>query len=235
MLSGRSGPERPGEPLDLRRERTPRLLELALQRDLAESAAVARDLLPQPGQGLLAGGVDEQRAGVARELVADGPVHRPVAQPLVGVEDLLDPHPPSASFTQPGQISRRIGEAIGVVDPQPVDEAVSDEREDQLVRLLEHDRVLLADAREVVDVEEPPVAPRGGVDVEEPRPELWIGPVSVVVVGRHVVGDNVEDQPDAGVAGRSGEPLELLGAPERVGQAARVDHVVAVGGAGPRL
>ncbi len=61
----------------------------------------------------LAGGVHEQRARVVEELVADGPGHRPVAQPLAGVEDLLDPDaldtadPGDAASTPPGRPARR--------------------------------------------------------------------------------------------------------------------------------
>ena len=63
--------------------------------------------------------------------------------------------------------------------------------------LLEHLGILLAHAGEVVDVEEAPVAPGGRVDVEEPLAQRWVGPEAVGVVGRHVVGDDVEDDPDA--------------------------------------
>ena len=78
--------------LDVLGERPADLLELGLVRDLAERARVARHLLPQRGQRSLAGRVDEQRAHVVEELVADRARHRPVAQLLAGVEDLLDPH-----------------------------------------------------------------------------------------------------------------------------------------------
>ena len=45
-----------------------------------------------------------------------------------------------------------------MVDPEPVDDAVSHEPQRQRVRGLEHLRVLLAHRGQVVDVEEPPVA-----------------------------------------------------------------------------
>ena len=122
-----------------------------------------------------------------------------------------------------------------MVDPQAVDESVPHEREDELVRPLKDERVLLADPREVVDVEEAPVAAGDRIDVEEPRARLRVSPVAVVLVDGHVIWDDVEDQSHAGVARRPGEPLELLGATERVRQATRVDHVVAVGRAGARL
>ena len=49
-----------------------------------------------------------------------------------------------------------------MVDPQPVDEPVAHEREHELVGLLEHRLVLLADPGQVVDVEEAPRDPVGG-------------------------------------------------------------------------
>ena len=67
--------------------------------------AVARHLLPQRRQRRLAGRIDEQRAHVVEELVADRAAHRPVAQPLAGVEDLLDPDPVDPAIPQPRQIA----------------------------------------------------------------------------------------------------------------------------------
>ena len=46
-----------------------------------------------------------------------------------------------------------------MIDPQPVDEPLGDQRQHQLVGALEHLGILLAHAREIVDVEE---APRAG-------------------------------------------------------------------------
>ena len=95
-----------------------------------------------------------------RELVADRPAHRPVAQPLAGIEDLLDPHALDTVRTQPLQIPRRIGEPVRMVDPRAVDHALAHELEQQRVCLLEHVRVLLAHTGEVSDVEKPPVHAR---------------------------------------------------------------------------
>ena len=188
------------EPLGLGRERRPRLLELGLVRVGGERPRVAGDLLPQRGQRRLARRVDEQRRDVVEELVADRAVDRPGAQLLAGVDDLLDPDVTHAVVAQPPQVAGRVGEPVRMVDPQAVDDAGADERERQRVRLLEHRRVLLAHGGEVVDVEEAPVAAGLGVDVEEALAQLRVRPVAVGVVGRHVVGDDVEDQPHPGLA-----------------------------------
>ena len=65
-----------------------------------------------------------------------------------------------------------------MIDPQTVDVAVGDERQHQTVGRLEHVRVLLAQAGELVDVEEPAVAAGDRVDVEELLAPLEIGPVA---------------------------------------------------------
>ena len=122
-----------------------------------------------------------------------------------------------------------------MVDPQAVDDALAHERERQPVRLLEDALVLLPHGGEVVDVEEAPVAAGRLVEVEEPPPQLRVAPVAVRVVGRHVVGDDVEDHPEPGVAGGARQRLELALAAELLGDRGRVDDVVAVRRARPRL
>ena len=221
--------------VDLGRERRRRLLALGLVRPRAELARVAGELGPQRGQLRLARGIDEERREVVEELVADRAGHGPVAQPLAGVEDLLHPHALHAGVAQPGEVARRIGEPVRVVDPQPVDEPLAHERQREPVGLGEDLGVLLAHAREVVDVEEAPVAAGLGVDVEELPPALGVGPVRVRVVGRHVVGHDVEHDPEPGLARRGRERAEPLLAAERVRQPRRVGHVVAVRGARARL
>src|SRR4051794_41959849 len=95
---------------------------------------------------------------------------------------------PDARLAQPLEVAGRVGEPVGMVDAQPVDEAVAHEADRQAVRLLEHLGILLAHAGEVVDVEEaavaaglpggggehwgqPPGAPRAGG--ARPRPWGW--------------------------------------------------------------
>jgi hypothetical protein len=120
-----------------------------------------------------------------------------------------------------------------VVDPEPVDETVVDERDGQAVGLLEHLRVLLPDAREVVDVEEAAVLPGFLVDVEELR--ALLGPVAVGVVDRHVVRDDVEDHAQPRLVSGGDERAELGLTAELLGDGGGVDHVVAVRRARPRL
>ena len=122
-----------------------------------------------------------------------------------------------------------------MIDPQPVDEALGDQREHQLVSALEHLGVLLAHTRQIGDVEESARLSGGRVDVKEPLAQLRVGPVAVGVVDRHVVGDDVEHDPHPGLVDRVGQRPELVGAAEVVGQPSRIDHVVAVLGARPRL
>ena len=73
------------------------------------------------------------------------------------------------------------------------------------------------------------------VDVEEPLAQLRIGPVAVGLVDRHVVGDDVEDDAHPGLVDRVRQRPEPIGPAQVVRQPRRVDHVVAVLGARPRL
>ena len=218
----------PPQPLDVGRERPLDLLALGLRGPVAERARVARQLLPQRSERRLAGGIDEQRGDVDEELVADRPLHRPRPQLLAGVENLLHPHVPRAAVAQALEVAGGIGQPVRMVDPQPVDQALRDERERQAMRLREHLRVLLADAGEVVDVEEAPVPPRVRVEVEERPPALRIRPVGVRVVRGHVVRDDVQDDAQPGLVRGRGERTEPRLAAERVRDARRVHDVVAV-------
>ena len=97
---------------------------------------------------------------------ASYPVVPAVAQPagsvLAGLEDLLDQHVGAAG--QRGQVvevRRRVAQAVGVVDPQPVDEPLVEPAPDLDVRLVEDLRLLDADAGQGVDREEAPVVQLG--------------------------------------------------------------------------
>ena len=225
-----------GESFDLGRERRLRLLELGLERVGAERTRVAAELVPQLGQQRLAGRIDEQPADVVEELVADGARHRPVAgSRSLEAEDLLDPDPPGAAVAQAAQITRGIGEAVGMVDAQPVDHALLQQPQDQAVGRVEHLLELDANPGEVVDVEEATVAAADRVDVEEALAQLRIGPEAVGGIGRHVVGYDVEHDPHAGAVSRGRQLPEGRLAAEIVGEPRRVDDVVAVRRAGARL
>ena len=99
-----------------------------------------------------------------RELVARSAVDGPrLRQRFAAREDFLDDEVAighagtSERCTQPLEIRARLEEAIDVVDSQSVDDALAEQLEHERVRVLEHLRQLDADAREVVDVEEPPI------------------------------------------------------------------------------
>ena len=221
---------------ELLRERRARDLELRLVGDLAERAPLARQLRVQRGQRLLSGGIDEERRDVVRELVAGRPFDRPVAQTLARLEDLLDPDVRDAARTQPLQILAGIREPVGMVDAQAVDEALRDELEHLGVRRLEHVRVLDPHAGQLADVEEAAVPAGGRIPVEEPRPQLAVPPEWVLpLVGGHVVRDDVQDHTQAGLVGGLAHGAELGLAPELLRDPGRVDDVVAVRRARPRL
>ena len=99
----------------------------------------------------------------------------------------------------------------------------------------EHLGVLLAYSRELVDVEETPPAAAHRVQIEVLLAQRRVGPEPVRVVGGHVVGHDVEHEPQAGSPAAAASAAELR--PPRRGppKDGRVDHVVAVGGAGPGL
>ena len=144
-------------------------------RDLRERATLAGQLGVQLGHRLLAAGIDEERGHVVRELVARRPLDRPVARSVLArLEDLLDPDVGDTALAQPLEVLARIREPVGMVDAQPVDEAVADELEDLRVRDLEDLRVLDAHAGELVDVEEAAVPAGRRIEVEERRAQLRV-------------------------------------------------------------
>jgi hypothetical protein len=70
------------------------------------------------------------------------------------------------------------------------------------VQRLEHLGLLDAQAAQIVDVEEAAVAAGAAVDVEEPLAQLRVAPEDVLLVGRHVIRDDVEHDPETGLAER---------------------------------
>ena len=186
------------QPLELRREVGARLLELRLVRDLRERARLARRLRVPARQRLLAGRIDEERRHVVRELVAGRALDRPVAQPLARLEDLLDPDVLDAFVAQPLEVAARVGEPVGVVDAQPVDEPLAHELEHLVLRQLEDLGVLDAHAGELVDREEAAVPPALRVAVEDLRAQPLVGPPAVLLARGHVVRDDVEHHAEPG-------------------------------------
>ena len=110
---------------------------------------------------------------------------------------------------------RGIGEPVGVVDAQAVDQLLLDEVEHVAVQRLEHLGLLDAHAGQLVDVEEAAVAAGPVVDVEEPLAQLRVAPEVVLVVGRHVVRDDVEHHAHARVAPSSQSARSAASPPSR--------------------
>ena len=123
-----------------------------------------------------------------------------------------------------------------MIDPQSLDEPFLHELEHLRVGLLEHVRVFDPHTRQVVDVEEAAIPTRARVPVEHARARREVGPQLVLFLGRrHVIRHDVEDHAEAGRTGGSAERAELRLAAEVVRDARRVDGVVAVRRAVPRL
>ena len=105
-------------------------------------------------------GSTKQPADAQQGVVAGRAGARPVVgQLLVALEDLLDDDPGAAGRVgQPLEVAARVGEAVGVVDPQPVDRAVARcSVEQQRVGRVEDLGVLDPHRDQRVDVEEAPV------------------------------------------------------------------------------
>jgi len=107
----------------------------------------------------LTGGVDEHPVEVGEGVVAGGAVGGPIGgQLLAALQDLLDEQVAIAhGRSQPVEVPARIGEAVGVVDPQALHLAAVHPAQDLAVGLIEDPRHLDADTGEGVHGEEPAV------------------------------------------------------------------------------
>ena len=87
----------------------------------------------------LARGVDEHPVHVREGVVAGGALALEAGgQGLARFQDLLDQQVAAAGgLPQPAQVSLRIGEAVRVVDPQPVDEPLPEPAHDLRVGFIE--------------------------------------------------------------------------------------------------
>ena len=140
---------------------------------------------------------------------------------LAGLEDLLHPHVRDPARAQPLEVAGRIGEAVGMIDPKPLDDTLFHKLESFAMGELEDVGILLPHADELVDVEEP--AP----DVED----LRIRPVRVLVDARHVVRHDVENH----VETRRAQAQEFRLTAELAANTGGIGHVVSVRRAAPRL
>ena len=172
---------------------------------LFEVAVVAGQLDIQPGHRHLGSGVQQQRVDLAQGVVTSHPGHRPgVGEPLSRLGDLLDRDPAGRGGSrQPFEVSARIGQAVGVVNPQTCHVVLGHPAQDLAVGLVEHRRVLHPQAGQVRYREEPAVVllrvrpaeadqlvvlavvHRGGGALARPGGDR----IPVLVVAEHAVGN----------------------------------------------
>ena len=173
-----------GEPLDLRAERL--VDDLALGRvDRPLDVGLAARLGPGPVEDRRGGRVDQRGLDRLHRVVPGGAVAGPGGgQPLGALEDLLDPDQRAGhgGLAQLGEVALGVGQAVGVVDPEAVDDAVVVERQQHPVGGLEHVRELDPHRDQLVDLEEAPVV--------EHRVGLAPAGQLVVLAGQHL-GDVV--------------------------------------------
>lgn len=122
-----------------------------------------REAPEQAEQFVRARRIGEQAVDVAQRVVARRTGHRPGGgQSFVRAEDLLDDGPaPGGRVGEVLQIRAGVGEAVGMVDAQPVEDALAKQLDDLLVRGVEHLPVLHAHPDQVRNGEETPVVELG--------------------------------------------------------------------------
>ncbi len=209
-----------------------RLLELRLSRHGGERPPLAGQLLVQLRERRLTGRVDEERSDVVQELVPGRPFDRPLrSQPLARLQDLLDPGSFDPGLTQPLEVPARVREAVRMIHAHAVDQPRLRELDDLRVRHLPDLGILHPHACEPTDVEEAPVQAGAPVEVEELRTPERVAPEGILVTRRHVVRDDVQHDAETGRA----ELAEVVLAAQILGDARRIDDVVAVRRAGVGL
>lgn len=131
---------------------------------------VAGDLLHDGAQGHGRPGVHLDRVDAPGGVVACGARHVPVpGQGLVLVEDLLGRDPGAArALGEAFEVSARVGQAVGVVDPEGIDESLPEEFQEERMGGVEDLGALDPDARQGTHVEETAV-------VEFLVPDLPVG------------------------------------------------------------
>ena len=196
------------QPVHLGEQHAAHDLVLGLQQRRAEPSLAACHPLPQLVEAWQLRRVVEQ-AGHAQERVVAGGARaaRAHGQSLVGLQDLLHHHPAAAGgAVQLLQVAAGGGQAVGVIDAEPLDEALVVEAQQQRVAGVEHRLVLHPDRGQGVDVEEPAVVQLlvAHLPVGQPVPllvqqlverqVLGAGPdrEHVVVVRHHALGAAVD-------------------------------------------
>ncbi len=113
----------------------------------------------KPGHCSLGVGIDKQRQYLVGKVVAGAAVDRPIRQPLVAREDLLnkDVERLAASLAQRRAIGGGVEQPVDMVDTQPVDLSMIDHVEHQPVGCIEQLGQFDAQPGQIVDVEKPAV------------------------------------------------------------------------------
>ncbi len=188
--------------------------------------------------------VREQPVDLPEGVVAGGARDGPGRRQVLPVrEDLLHDRPAApGGLVQPREVVVGVGEPVGVVDAQPVDDALAQQLEHLRVRGVEDFRVLDAHPDQLRNAEETPVVelragqspPHGAVPlrVQEPRQRQLSGALTqredVVVVAQHVTVDrHVLQLPADGTAEHRQQHLPALGLPVDV-EPARVRRLRAL-------
>ena len=160
------------EPVHLRRQHLGQHQPLGAGDHLLVGIGGPGQRLPQRRQRGLAGRVDEHAEHVVEHVVPGGPGGLPVGgQRLTGLEDLLHDDPgPAGRRRQVLEVAARVGQAVRVVDAQPVHDPVADVGKQQLVRRGEDRRHLDPDTGQRRHVEEPAVVELVGRDPPRAQP-----------------------------------------------------------------
>ena len=217
------------QPLDLGLERRRRPARASPRRRARRTAALARRARSAPPRRPGRRRAPRRRSGT-RSPSSPRPASRAAARRARGSSRprrARRPRPRAARGTRAGRRARRGGRCAARR------RAPRRRARARAVRRLEHLGSSTRTPAELVDVEEAPVPAGPRVEVEEPRAQLRVAPERVLVVGRHVVRDDVEHhaQPASSAAAERAQRL----AAELVRDARRVDDVVAVRRARPRL
>ena len=196
------GAEERAEPLELRRERRPRELELRLVRDFARTSAArpsARRTAASSGSS--PAGSTKSAVDVVRELVAGRALDGPVAQATRPARGSSRPRRAgrlrraAARGSRAGRRARRDGRRAGRRRAPPARGRAPSLRRLEDLGIL--DRARRASSSMSKKRRYQPLA---GSKSKKLRAQLLVGPETVLRLGRHVVRDDVEDHAEPGVA-----------------------------------
>ena len=147
LLIGQHAPRDPQEPVDLGRLYVLHDQGLALPHDRSQERSLGRMVDPQTVQDRLGPRGRHHLLDGQERVVAGGSRRAPgIGQGLGPLEDLLNDDPGiTRCFGEDAQIAGGVGKTVWVVDAEPVNLTVGEERDEQGMRGCEDDRVLHAD------------------------------------------------------------------------------------------